>query len=106
MAVIWEAVVKWGIPAVCGLVSAALLAYLRKLRQEQKALRDGTQSLLRADIIRSYEKYLERGYCPIYARDALEREYVAYHGLGGNGTITDLWNKTKLLPTDPPEPKA
>jgi len=103
--VILELVVKWGVPALCGLLSGALLAYLRKLRQEQKALRNGTQSLLRADIIRSYEKYLERGYCPIYARDALEREYEAYHGLGGNGTITDLWNMIKALPTEAPEKK-
>ena len=35
---IWELFVKWGVPALCGLLSGALLAYLRKLRQEQKAL--------------------------------------------------------------------
>ena len=103
---IWETVLKWGVTAVCGLLFATLCGVVRKIWADEKALRKGVLGLLRADLIRSYEKYGERGYCPIYARDALEQEYEAYHNLGGNGTITDLWNKTKLLPTDPPETKA
>ncbi len=54
----------------------------------------------RADIIRCYEKYSERGFCPIYARDALELEYEAYHNLGANGTITQLMDRLRVLPTD------
>lgn len=97
---IFETVLKYAITAVCGLVFATLCASVRKLRASQKALKNGTQSLLRADIIRAYDKYVEKGYCPIYARDALEQEYNAYHDLGGNGTITDLWERIKDLPTE------
>ena len=48
-----------------------------------------------------YEKYTERGYCPIYAREQLTRVYEAYHGMGGNGTGTDFYKKTIALPPEP-----
>lgn len=63
-----------------------------------KAVGNGTQCLLRAEIIRQYEKWIDRGFCPIYAKDALTKEYNSYHELGGNGTITGLYNELMELP--------
>ena len=51
----------------------------------------GLQSLLRAEIIRSHDKYSERGYCPLYAKEALTKAYKAYHALGGNDVATRLY---------------
>ena len=31
------------------------------------------------------KKYMGKGYCPVYAREALNRIYESYHALGGNG---------------------
>ena len=56
-------------------------------------------SLLRAELIRSGEKYMEREYVAIYAKDAYDKAYIAYHGLGGNGTMTQLHTKVMELPT-------
>lgn len=97
---VWEVIWKYVLSSILGAVFGVLVPTVSKLWLSQKALKRGTQSLLRADIIRSYEKYMDKGYCPIYARDALEAEYNAYHGLGGNGTITDLWERIKSLPTE------
>lgn len=94
--VVW----KYVLTSLLGVVFGVLCGSVRKLWVSQKALKKGTQSLLRADIIRCYEKYLEKGYCPIYARDALEAEYKSYHDLGGNGTITSLWERIQALPTE------
>ena len=64
-----------------------------------KGYAEAMQSILeRVD----YEKYTERGYCPIYAREPLTRVYEAYHGMGGNGTGTDFYKKTIALPPEPP----
>ena len=65
----------------------------RKRRRDERTeqLEAGVQCLLRAEIIRSHEKYMERGKCPIYAREALTRAYQAYHALGGNDVATDLY---------------
>lgn len=65
-----------------------------------KALKEGLLSLLRAEIIRSHDKYTKKEFCPIYAKDAIEKAYKAYHALGGNGTITTLYNEVMELPTE------
>lgn len=73
-----------------------------ELRQNDrsKQIESGLQSLLRAEIIRSHEKYMDKGYCPVYAREALNRIYESYHALGGNGTMTELYKQVMALPTD------
>ena len=72
----------------------------RKRRRDERTeqLEAGVQCLLRAEIIRSHEKYTERGKCPIYAREALTRAYQAYHALGGNDVATDLYRDLMELP--------
>ena len=92
--------IKWAIPAICCGASAAVLGYLRKHKKEDDALKDAVKSLLRAEIIRQYEKYSDKGYCPIYAREPLTLAHNAYHALGGNSTATDLYHKTINLPTE------
>ena len=73
----------------------------KKLNEQEKALSDGVQCLLRAEIIRSYEKYSEKGSCPLYAKQALTVAYKAYHTLGGNDVATDLYEKCMDMPENP-----
>lgn len=77
-------------------------ADLRVVRENDRTqqIENGLQSLLRAEIIRSHEKYMDREYCPVYAREALTRIYESYHALGGNGTMTELYKQVMALPTD------
>ncbi len=77
-------------------------ADLRVVRENDRTqqIENGLQSLLRAEIIRSHEKYMDREYCPVYAREALTRIYESYHALGGNGTMTELYKQVMTLPTD------
>lgn len=91
------------ISTTVGVVVTAVIAYLRSGKVRHKAVENGVQSLLRAEIIRQNEKWVERGYCPVYAKDAVRREYEAYHALGGNGVITDLYNDILALPETPPK---
>ena len=64
---------------------------------------EGLQSLLRLEIIRSHEKYIDKGYCPIYAKESLTRAYKIYHHLGGNDVATDLYNEIMELPLETKE---
>lgn len=96
---------QWLVSFLCGgLVSLGgmWIATRKKRNAKNKALEDGVQCLLRAEIIRQYEKWIDRGYCPLYAKQALEREYDAYHALHGNDVATGLYNITEGLPTEPP----
>ncbi len=65
----------------------------RKKSSDERNIEDGLQCLLRAEIIRSHEKYISQGYCPIYAKESLRRVYTAYHNLGGNDIATALYNE-------------
>lgn len=66
---------------------------IRIQRNRMLMLEEGVKSLLRNSIIDMYNKYTERGYMPIYAKEALRRTYDAYHGLGGNDVATELYQK-------------
>lgn len=91
------------ISTTVGVVVTAVIARFKLGNQKHKAVENGVQSLLRAEMIRQHEKHTERGYCPIYAKDALRREYEAYHALGGNGVITDLYDDIMALPETQPK---
>lgn len=89
-----DSIIKWVIPTILG----SVLTYIGTVFSKNKALKNGLQCLLRAEIIRSYDKYTSRNEIPIYAKEALEKEYKAYHKLGGNDVATDLYKQTIKLP--------
>lgn len=64
------------------------------------ALFSGVQALLRDNIIHSYNYYMDKECCPIYALENVERMYKAYHLLRGNGTVTELVNRLRELSTE------
>ena len=89
-----------------GVLLTAVLNKFRKQKKENDSIKEGMLSLLRAELIRSGEKYLEKEWLPIYAKDAFDKAYIAYHGLGGNGTMTQLHEQVMALPTSPHEHKG
>ena len=87
-------------------ILTALVAALGYMYRQIIATRKGIRALLRADLIRLYNKYHDDlGYCPIYVRQSLEEEYQQYHALKGNGVGTNLYNALMALPTEPPHKK-
>lgn len=93
---IFETIVKWFIPFIFGAGVSALVAHFKK----KSALEDGVQCLLRAEIIKVHDKYLEKGYCPVAMKEALSKEYTAYHNLGGNDVATSLYEELMKLPKE------
>lgn len=91
---IFEKVIAWLIPFLLGAAVGGISLWFGIFR----AFRDGLQCLLRAEIIRQNEKWVKAGYCPVYAKQALSREYKAYHGLNGNDVATGLYEETMELP--------
>ncbi len=91
---------------VTAIVTGVIATVVNKIKHDKKKERkveSGIQCLLRAEIIRQSEKWLNRGFCPIYAKDALVKEYESYHELGGNGTITEIYHKLIALPDERPK---
>lgn len=71
---------------------------LKLERQKNDAIAQGVQSLLRESIVGNYNKYSDKGFCPIYAKESIKKVYAAYHGLGGNDVATELYNKILRMP--------
>lgn len=92
-------ILKWAVPFLCASVAGVCIAYVKGLAKRNRALEDGMQCLLRSEIIRSHKEYTEKGYCPIYAKESLERGYKAYKALGGNDVAHALYNEIVSLPS-------
>ena len=85
---------------------ALIVAGFSSLFYQVAAMRKGIRALLRADLIRLYNKYHDDlGYCPLYVKQSLEDEYQQYHALKGNGVGTNMYNSLMALPTEPPHNK-
>ena len=80
-------IVKYWIEFLFGLIISGM-GVMAKLMYNQhlknKAIDKGVEALLRNGIVQTYNKWSERGYCPIYARENATRMYEPYHILGGN----------------------
>lgn len=93
-----EAVIKWGVPLLCGAVAAWAAAAIKRERRKVDAIGEGVRALLRAEVIRAHRDYYEDGVpITISQRSHLGDVYQAYHDLGGNGTATRLWEDLKEL---------
>ena len=94
MEFVMEKVVSWLVPFLLGAAVSGVAVWFGGLR----SLRDGVQCLLRAEIVRQNEKWTKAEYCPVYAKEALSREYKAYHNLKGNDVATGLYEEVMELP--------
>lgn len=93
----------------CKADHCSLVKIINKIQEDMKknqlkadkanALQNASlQSVLRDLLKIRYLEWLDRGYTTIDAKDDLEHMYEAYHGLGGNSTITTLRDKFIKLP--------
>ncbi|MCH4842762.1 hypothetical protein LF915_06180 [Bifidobacterium pseudolongum] len=87
-----------------------LRAHVDELRSQVDELRD-TQQILRAAVIElayllisdKHERYSKRGWAHPNEKRVVQRIYVAYHSLGGNGTGSELNREVQNMPSYPPD---
>lgn len=101
----WLQVLFTGVVGALTLTVKFILKKIKAEHSEQEYLKNGVLALLRNGIIRNYNDYMDREYIPIYALESVGTMYEAYHDLGGNGTITKLYQELKSLPSSPPNKK-
>ena len=81
-------------------VPAVIAAVFKILFAQIKAVKRGLQALLRAQLVADYNKWEEKGYAPIYARENFENCWMQYHALGANGVMDDIHDRFLRLPTE------
>lgn len=70
---------------------------------EQAAIKEGMLALLYDRIYSIYQGCSRKGYAAVDDIKNLEYLYRPYHALGGNGTGTELFERVKKMPTEPPQ---
>lgn len=88
---------------------AAEAAAVRKQREEKEtareaereALKAGVTAMLRDRLIQSCEYYAKQGWISPRRFQNIASLYEAYHGLGGNDIVTQLYTDTLTLPHVP-----
>jgi len=88
-----------GVPTLSVTLFGVIVGFFKSM----KALKKGVQALLRGQMISDYNKWSERRYAPLYARQNFENMWVQYDALGEDGVLEDLHNKFLALPTDQPK---
>ena len=81
-------------------VTDAVNKEINLLKEDSSKTKAGLQALLRSELIAMFNKWSDKGYAPIYARENFENCYQRYHELGANGVMDDIYRKFYDLPTD------
>lgn len=78
---------------------------IEETEKEQKrvVLVKGVEALLRDRLIIGMEDCITKEYAPISTVEILVSMYMAYHNLGGNGIVTEVYKKFIRLPHIPPD---
>ncbi len=82
-----------------GVIVKLLSGRVKKQKEESDAVKAAVRSLLRRNLIRDCEEAVKDGYCSVTRRDVILDMYESYHTLGGNGSVTDLKEQVRKLPT-------
>ena len=82
------------------------LQYIIGQREKKKAgylenatdFKNGLCALLRNEIVVAHRLYTQIGYCTLEDKRNISEMYAAYHALGGNGSVTSLYEMFNKLP--------
>lgn len=92
-----------GITFLFGFLYRQIMKRMKEEKKRSDAIAQGVQSLLRESIVSNYNKYQERDFCPIYAKESIKKVYESYHNLGGNDVATQLYHTLLKMPEEPEE---
>lgn len=86
------------VSVITGLL-AAIAGLLVSFARREKALCSGIRSLLRNELVKAHREFVILGKpMTLVDREVVERNYSSYHGLGGNGTGTTLYEELMDVP--------
>ena len=92
-------IIVWIVTGVLGIAVGSYREQIKTQKVSDKALQSGVRSLLRNALMETHRRcVVEQGWCTVADKEVTERNYVAYHDLGGNGTGTVLYNEIMSLP--------
>jgi len=101
----YQILVLLGGGAIAMSIYGIIFRWMKKTARSVKAMCLGLQAVLRSQMVDDYNRYSEKGYAPIYAKENFENCWVQYEALGANGVMSDLHGKFMALPNKKEEKK-
>ena len=94
----WLEFIFSGVLAIMGALLKKVMVELKCEMREQRAIKAGIHALLRDQLIKSYNYFMDKGEMAVHDRDNLCNLYRQYHDLGANGVIGALIKELLELP--------
>lgn len=102
------------LPSLSSLLSGVLLWKFKSFQaagkaerveraKKHEALVVGVVAMLRDRLIDVMDYYLATGWVPHHKAEAVNKMYLAYHGLGGNDIVTQTYRQFTALPHSAPQ---
>lgn len=96
VATITVAVVTWAVTGALGALVGFLATKLHTRTKHDRSMQVGMRCLLRKEIVDAYERYIVEGkHISVERKREVIEAYEAYHDLGGNGVITEMYEEIK-----------
>lgn len=95
---IFDPIVSQIILTIILFLSGMFWAKLHRVASQYKAIREGLISLLRTEIIKAHEESTFTHEISYIRKEAIDKMYMAYQDLGGNGVIKHLMKEINELP--------
>ena len=70
------------------------------LQNSNDTLKKGVQSILKFRLREQGLKYIHQKYCTLQQKDDFSHMYTAYHNLGKNGVMDEIYNEVMALPIE------
>lgn len=99
MEVIQPYLLGWLVPTILAAIAGYLTGKVQRITARDKAMEQGMCVLLRGEITRAYQRHIIDGKpMTLECRRQLDEIWVAYSGLGGNGTGKTMYEELCELP--------
>lgn len=85
--------------ALMGLMISNRRVEKEKAEKESELVRSALRALLRSELMRTHHQAVRDGHASTVDKEVMERTYLSYHRLGGNGIATNLHDEMMALPT-------
>lgn len=82
---------------VLPILAGYIIWLLKRQKRDRDANSKGTMLLLRVQLIEYHDRYMRMQHIPSYALQNFIEMYEAYHELGGNGMITEMYKEVLEL---------
>jgi hypothetical protein len=89
----------FGIPTLVIALGKYLHSVIKRIHEDNNAIKLGVQAVLRAEMIDYYNEWRHSPTgVPLHVREAYENCWVQYEALGANGVMSDIHNEFMSLP--------